>query len=72
MIVFRWSNGVVKDLLKYAKILELRLSCYLTKDFFRLIPMIKPKIIQGKANLLISQFLKDNSNSRTINKKIWY
>ncbi len=51
------------------KIRCLGLSCYKTGDFARLIPKIKPKFIQGKANILDTKFISENSVVATLTKK---
>lgn len=43
------------------KIKAIGLSCYKTSDFARFIPRIKPQVIQGKANLLDTKFIEENS-----------
>jgi myo-inositol catabolism protein IolS len=51
------------------KLLFIGLSCYTTKDFVRLIPKIKPSVIQAKANILNTQFITENSIVAQLLKK---
>jgi aryl-alcohol dehydrogenase-like predicted oxidoreductase len=60
---------IFNDLKAEGKIKAIGLSCYKTKDFVRLISKIKPDVIQGKANLLDTKFIEENSIVAQLVKK---
>ena len=51
------------------KILELGLSAYSTQDFTRLVPKIKPAIIQSWAHLMDDKFIREKSVVRQLIEK---